>query len=78
MLAEAEQTDKDEDKHYGRNRREERLPRIAEAKEALEARARAEAEEKQKDRNSDKNSSQGGGSQRRRRAAVEPKSEGAA
>jgi transposase len=84
LLAEAEQTDKDEDKRYGRNRRgdelpaelgrrEERLQRIAEAKKALEARARTEAEEKQKERNSDKNGSQGGGSQRRDRAAVEPK-----
>ena len=59
LLVEAEQTDKDEDKRYGRNRRgdelpaelgrrKERLQRIAEAKKALEARARAEAEEKQK------------------------------
>jgi transposase len=84
LLAEAEQTDKDEDKRYGRNRRgdelpaelgrrEERLERIAEAKKALQSRARAEAEEKQKDRNSDKNDSQGGGSQRQRRATVPPK-----
>src|SRR3954467_15864217 len=58
LLAEAEQTDKDEDKRYGRNRRgdelpaelgrrEERLKRIAEASKALQA--RAEAEQKQKD-----------------------------
>jgi len=84
LLVEAEQTDKDEDKRYGRHRRgdelpaelgrrEERLQRIAEAKKALEARAHAEAEEKQKDRNSDKNDKPGGGSPRRRRAAVEPK-----
>ena len=55
LLAEAEQTDKDEDKRYGRNRqgdelpaelgrREERLKRIAEARKTLEARAEAEAE----------------------------------
>src|ERR1700689_4215608 len=61
LLAEAEQTDKDEDKRYGRNRRgdelpaelgrrEERRERIAEAKKALQSRSRAEAEGKQKDR----------------------------
>jgi hypothetical protein len=61
LLAEAEQTDKDEDKRYGRtrrddelpaelNRREERLRRIREARQALQERARAEAEEKQKDK----------------------------
>jgi len=82
MLAEAEQTDKDEDKRYGRNRRgdelpaelgrrEERLKRIAEAKKALDARARAEAE--QKDQNSDKNGRPGAGSKRGRRAAAQPK-----
>ena len=64
LLAEAEQTDKDEDKRYGRirrgdelpaelARREERLRRIAEARKALEQRARSEAEEKQKDKNKD-------------------------
>jgi transposase len=84
LLAEAEQTDKDEDKCYGRSRRgdelpaelgrrEERLQRIAEAKKALEARARAEAGEKQKDNGSDKNGKPGGESQRGRRVAVEPK-----
>jgi transposase len=73
LLAEAEQTDKDEDKRYGRSRREDRLQRIAEARKALEARARAEAEEKQKDKGSDKNGKPDGGSQRGRRAAVEPK-----
>jgi transposase len=57
LLAEAERTDKDEDKRYGRTsrgdelpaelaRREGRLERIAEAKRELEQRARAEAEEK--------------------------------
>jgi transposase len=84
LLAEAEQTDKDEDKRYGRSRRgdelpaelgrrEERLQRIAEARKALEARARAEAEEKQKDKGSDKNGKPGGGSQRGRRTAIQPK-----
>jgi phage gp37-like protein len=82
LLAEAEQTDKDEDKRYGRNRRgdelpaelgrrEERLKRIAEAKKKLDARARAEAE--QKDQNSDKNGRPGAGSKRGRRAAAQPK-----
>lgn len=58
LLMEAEQTDKEEDKRYGRTRRgdelpaelerrEQRLQRIAEAKRELEERARAEAEEKQ-------------------------------
>ena len=80
LLAEAEQTDKDEDQRYGRNRRgdelpaelgrrEERLQRIAEAKKALDVRARAEAEEKQKD----KNDKPGGNSRRGRRAAMQPK-----
>jgi transposase len=84
LLAEAEQTDKAEDKRYGRSRRgdelpaelgrrEERLQRIAEARKALEARARAEAGEKHKDKGSDKNGKPGGGSARRRRTAVEPK-----
>ena len=84
LLAEAEQTDKDEDKRYGRSRRGDELPaelgrregrlqRIAEARKALEARARAEAAEKQKDKGSDKNGKPGGGSQRGRRAAVDPK-----
>jgi hypothetical protein len=86
LLAEAEQTDKDEDKRYGRSyrgdelptelgRREERLQRITEAKKALEARARAEVGEKQKDKGSDKNGKPGGDSQRGRRATVEPKPE---
>jgi transposase len=84
LLAEAEQTDKDEDKRYGRSRRgdelpaelgrrEDRLQRIAEARKALEARARAEAGEKHKDKGSDKNGKPGGGSQRGRRTAVQPK-----
>jgi transposase len=83
LLAEAEQTDTDEDKRYGRKRRgdelpaelgrrEERLKRIAEAKKALEARARAEAEEKHKNKNSDKNGRPGSNSKRGRRAAVQP------
>jgi transposase len=88
LLAEAEQTDKEEDKRYGRTRRgdelpaelarrEERLRRIAEARKALEARARAEAEEKQKDtdKNSDKDNKSGTGSGRRRRSSVQPKPE---
>jgi transposase len=80
LLAEAEQTDKDEDKRYGRNRRgdelptelarrKERLQRIAEAKKALEARAEAEA--KQKDKNS--NNKPGSGSGGKRRSHVQPK-----
>jgi transposase len=84
LLTEAEQTDKDEDKRYGRSRRgdelpaelgrrEDRLQRIAEARKALEARVRAEAGEKQKDKDSDKNGKPGGGSQRGRRTAVQPK-----
>ena len=59
LLAEAEQVDKEEDKRYGRTRRGDELPaelerrelrirRIAEARQELEERARAEAEE-QKD-----------------------------
>ena len=59
LLAQAEQTDAEEDKRYGRSRRGDELPaelsrregrlkRIAEAKQALEERARAEAAEKQK------------------------------
>lgn len=62
LLSEAEQTDKDEDKRYGRTRRgdelpvelerrEERLRRIREARKALQERARAEADEKQRDNN---------------------------
>jgi hypothetical protein len=54
-------------------RREGRLQRIAEARKALEARARAEAAEKPKDKGSDKNGKLGGGSQRGRRTAVDPK-----
>jgi len=86
LLAEAEQTDKDEDKHFGRTRRgdelpaelarrEQRLQRIAEAREALEQRARAEGEEKRKDKNSDKNHKPGVGSGRRRSSKAEPKPE---
>jgi hypothetical protein len=69
LLAEAEQTDKDEDKRYGRNRqgdqlpaelgrREERLKRIAEARQALQA--RAEAEQKQKASKPEKKEPPGG------------------
>ena len=85
LLAEAEQTDKDEDKRFGRSRRgdelpaelirrEERLERIAEARKALEERARAEAEEKQKDkkRNSDKDNKPGTGAGRRRASKAKP------
>jgi hypothetical protein len=86
LLAEAEQTDKDEDKRFGRTRRgdelpaelirrEERLGRIAEARKALEERARAEAAEKQKEkkRNSDKDNKPGAGSGSRRDAKAKPK-----
>ena len=79
LLAEAEQTDKDEDKRYGRTkrgdelpaelaRREERLKRIAEAKKALQERARTEAEQKQKDGDNKPGSSSGG----KRRSPVQP------
>jgi hypothetical protein len=86
LLAEAEQTDKDEDKRFGRTRRgdelpaelarrEERLERIAEARKALEERARAEAAEKQKGkkRNSDKDNKPGTGSGRRSGSKAKPK-----
>jgi transposase len=84
LLAEAEQTDKDEDKRYGRNRqgdelpaelgrREERLKRIAEAKKALEA--RAEAEQKQKAKKPEKKDPPHHGGRRGGRSAVEPKAE---
>ncbi len=91
LLAEAEQTDKDEDKRYGRNRRgdelptelarrEERLKRIAEAKKALEERARAEADEKQKSQQKQKPQQHPkdppkGGSKPGTLAAVQPKAE---
>ncbi len=88
LLAEAEQTDKDEDIRFGRNRRgdelpaelvrrEERLQRIREARKALEERARYEAEEKQKDKgkNSDRDNKPGAGSGRRRGSKVQPKPE---
>jgi ribosomal protein S1 len=87
LLGEAEQTDRDEDKRYGRTkrgdelpaelvRREERLKRIAEAKKALEARARTEAEQKQKEKDSD--NKPGSGSAGQRRSHVQPPAEGAA
>jgi transposase len=85
LLSEAEQSDKDEDKRFGRSRRgdelpaellrrEERLERIREARQALEARARAEAEEKQKNKkqNSDKDSKPGTGAGRRSASKAKP------
>jgi transposase len=87
LLAEAEQTDKEEDKRCGRTRRgdelpaelarrEERLRRIAEARKALEERARAEAAEKAKDaKDKDKDNKPGTGSGRRRSSSVPPKPE---
>ncbi len=71
LLAESEQTDKDEDKRYGRTRRGDELPaelarregrlaRIAEARKALEERARTEAAQKQKGGDSKPGSSSGG------------------
>jgi hypothetical protein len=84
LLAEAEQTDKDEDKRYGRNRqgdqlpaelgrREERLKRIAEARQALQA--RAEAEQKQKASKPEKKEPPDHTGRRGGRATVEPKPE---
>ena len=81
LLGEAEQTDAEEDKRYGRTRRgdelpaelgrrEERLQRIAEARRALEQRARADAEQKQKDKDSD--NKRGGGSAGKRRSPLQP------
>jgi transposase len=79
LLAEAEQTDKDEDKRYGRNRqgdelpaelgrREERLKRIVEARKVLEA--RAEAEQKQKAKKPEKKDPPDHGARRGGRSAV--------
>jgi len=84
LLAEAEQTDKGEDRRFGRSgrgdelpaelaRREERLQRIAEARKALEERARAEAEEKRKDQDTDKDDKPGTGPGRRPGSQVQPK-----
>lgn len=84
LLAEAEQTDKDEDKRYGRNRRgdelpaelgrrEERLKRIVEARKALEA--RAEAEQKHKANKPGKKDPPRGGGGAKGLSAVEPKPE---
>jgi len=85
LLAEAEQTDKAEDKRYGRNRRgdelpaelgrrEERLKRIVEARKALEA--RAEAEQKHKaNKPGKKDPPRGGGGGAKGLSAVEPKPE---
>ena len=86
LLAEAEQTDKDEDKRYGRNRRgdelpaelarrEERLKRIAEAKKALEERARAEAEQKQKQKDGDNKPGSSSGDKRRSPVQPQPKAQ---
>ena len=61
LLKQAEATDEEEDKRYGRERQGEELPeelrrretriaRIQEAKKALEGRARAKAESESKDR----------------------------
>lgn len=86
LLAEAEQTDKNEDKRFGRSwrgdelpaelaRREERLQRIAEARQALEERARAEAEEKQNDKDSSNDHKPKTGSGRRRGSKIQPKAE---
>ena len=72
LLGEAEQTDAEEDKRYGRTRRgdelpaelgrgEDRLKRIAEAKKALEERVRAEAEQKQQDKDPDNKPGSGSG-----------------
>ena len=83
LLAEAEQIDRDEDRRYGRTRRgdelpaelgrrEERLKRIAAARQALEERARAEAEEKKKTDDSGQSKPDGGQSTGRR-AKVKPK-----
>jgi transposase len=81
LLTEAEQTDKDEDKRYGRNRkgdelpaelgrREERLKRIAEARKALEA--RAEDEQKQKSTKPEKKDPPARGGGRGGLSTVEP------
>jgi transposase len=86
LLGEAEQTDRDEDKRYGRTkrgdelpaelaRREERLKRIAEAKKALEARARTEAEQKQKEKDSDNKRGSGSGGKRRSHVQPQPKAQ---
>jgi transposase len=86
LLAEAEQTDKEEDKRYGRTkrgdelpaelaRREERLKRIAEAKKALEERARAEAEQKQKQKDGDNKPGSSSGGKRRSPVQPQPKAQ---
>jgi transposase len=86
LLSEAEQTDKDEDKRYGRTkrgdelpaelaRREERLKRIAEAKKALEERARTEAEQKQKEKDGDNKPGSGSGDKRRSPVHPQPKAQ---
>ncbi len=70
LLAEAEQADKEEDRRYGRAgraedlpaelaRREERLKRIAAARQELEQRARAEDEARKKNDDKDKPSGSG-------------------
>jgi transposase len=83
LLTEAEQTDAAEDKRYGRTkrgdelpaeleRREERLKRIAEAKQALEQRARAEASG-QRDSKAKKKHPPEGGSRSGSKEEVPPK-----
>jgi len=82
LLAEAEQADKEEDHRYGRlnraeelpaelARREERLKRIAAARQELEQRARAEAEATRK--HDDKDGESGSGRSSAGRADVKPR-----
>ncbi len=86
LLGEAEQTDAEEDKRYGRTRRgdelpaelgrrEDRLKRIAEAKKALEERVRAEAEQKQQDKDPDNKPGSGSGGKRRSPVQPPPKAQ---
>lgn len=86
LLSEAEQTDKEEDKRYGRTkrgdelpaelaRREERLKRIVEAKKALQERARAEAEQKQKQKGGDNKPGSGSGDKCRTPVHSQPKAQ---
>ena len=86
LLAESEQTDKDEDKRYGRTRRGDELPaelarregrlaRIAEAKKALEERARTEAAQKQKQKGGDNKPGSSSGGKRRSHVQPPPKAQ---
>ena len=86
LLAAAEQTDKDEDKRYGRTkrgdempaelaRREERLKRIGEAKKALEERARIEAEQRQKEKDGGNKPGSSSGGKRRSHVQPQPKAQ---